>query len=83
MRSVERFVWVRCREAGWWEPSVRVGDEVQPSQVVGVVRNLSGDAIEEIVAPEDGVLLFLTSSPAVTADGLLFGLGAGISEINS
>jgi hypothetical protein len=29
-----------------------------------------------ISAPADGVLLFLTSSPAVAADGLLLGLGA-------
>jgi len=28
------------------------------------------------VVPEDGVIIFLTSSPAVAADGLLLGLGA-------
>jgi uncharacterized protein len=83
MCSVDRFVWVRCRAEGWWEPSARVGDEVLEAQVVGVVRNLYGDVVEQIVAPEDGVLLFLTSSPAVSADGLLFGLGAEVTEITS
>jgi len=30
-----------------------------------------------VTAPEDGVLLFLTSTPAVADDGILLGLGAG------
>ena len=81
MRSVDRFVWLRCEHEGWWEPSLRAGDEVAASQVVGVVRNLYGDVLEEIVAPEDGVLLFVTTSPAVAADGLLLGLGAGTRAI--
>jgi uncharacterized protein len=81
MRSVDRFVWLRCEHEGWWEPSARAGDEVSASQVVGVVRDLYGDVLEEIVAPEDGVLLFVTSSPAVAADGLLLGLGAGVDRI--
>jgi len=45
------------------------------------VRNLFGDVIEPVSAPEDGVVLFLTTSPAVTADGLLFGLGADIAPV--
>ena len=32
--------------------------------------------LEEVVAPRDGVILFITTSPAVAADGLLLGLGA-------
>jgi hypothetical protein len=35
-----------------------------------------GTSLEEIRSPADGVMIFLTSSPAVTADGLLLGLGA-------
>jgi hypothetical protein len=81
MRSIDRFVWLRCENEGWWEPSARVGEKVGESQVVGVVRNLYGDVIEQIEAPEAGVLLFVTSSPAVAADGLLLGLGAGLSDI--
>jgi predicted deacylase len=81
MRSVDRFVWVRSQKEGWWEPAVRAGDIVQSSTVLGVVRNLYGDVLEEIAAPDDGVLLFVTTSPAVTADGLLLGLGAGLRPI--
>jgi predicted deacylase len=81
MRSVGRFVWLRSTEEGWWEPDVRAGDEVPAGSSLGTVRNLFGDPIERIPAPEDGVVLFLTTSPAVTASGLLLGLGADLAPI--
>ena len=65
-------------EAGWWDWAVEAGEEVAEGQVLGRIRDLWGDVREEIVAPQDGVVLFITSSPAVTADGLLLGLGADI-----
>jgi hypothetical protein len=46
-------------------------------QVFGTVSTLDGAQVQEtITAPSDGVIIFLTSSPAVAADGLLLGLGA-------
>jgi hypothetical protein len=80
-RAVERFVWLRCRRAGWWQPSVRVGDEVAAGGRLGAVLDPFGDELEAIEAPEAGVPLFITSSPAVADDGLLLGLGAGISPL--
>ena len=35
-----------------------------------------GTVLETFTAPAGGVILFVTSSPAVAADGLLLGLGA-------
>ena len=78
---VDRFLWLRSAKAGWWEPAVQPGDLVASGGELGVVRNLYGDVVEEVVAPEDGVVLFLTSSPAVDFDGLLLGLGAGLQPI--
>jgi uncharacterized protein len=72
-----RFLWLRCRSGGWWAPSVRPGDAVTAGESVGEVSSLDGSAVlETIVAPADGVIIFLTSSPAVADDGLLLGLGA-------
>jgi predicted deacylase len=74
---LRRFLWLRCRDAGWWEPSVRAGDVVSEGQVLGTVSSLDGaDLLESIFAPADGVVIFLTSSPAVADEGLLLGLGA-------
>jgi len=79
---VDRFLWLRSAQAGWWEPVVRAGHVVSEGTTLGTVKSLFGDPLEEVVAPEDGVVLFLTSSPAVAADGLLMGLGAGLAAIH-
>ncbi len=67
------------KEAGWWDWAVEAGDEVGAGQVLGRIRDLWGDVREEIVAPQDGVVLFITSSPSVSAEGLLLGLGADLA----
>jgi predicted deacylase len=72
-----RFLWLRCQQAGWWEPAVGAGDELAEGQVIGTVSSLDGaETLETITAPADSVVIFLTSSPAVADDGLLIGLGA-------
>jgi predicted deacylase len=72
-----QFLWPRCRKAGWWAPTVKAGDAVSAGQVVGTVSSLDGAVVQEtITAPADGVMIFVTSSPAVADDGLLLGLGA-------
>jgi predicted deacylase len=81
MRTVGRFVWLRCERRGWWEPDVRAGDAVRAGSSLGTVRDLFGDVRERIAAPEDGVVLFVTTSPAVAADGLLLGLGADLAPV--
>ena len=72
-----RFLWPRCLKAGWWAPAIKAGDPVTQGQVVGTVSSLDGATVQEtITAPADGVVIFVTSSPAVSDDGLLLGLGA-------
>jgi uncharacterized protein len=74
---LRRFLWLHCRDEGWWEPSVQVGDAVAEGQVIGTVSSIDGTrTLETITAPADGVPMFITSSPAVAADGLLLGLAA-------
>lgn len=80
-RSVRRFLWLRSTAAGWWQPDVRTGQEVAAGERLGAMLDPFGDELEVVTAPEAGVPLFVTSSPAVAEDGLLLGLGAGISEI--
>ena len=83
IRRVDSFLWVRCASAGWWEAAVGAGDEVAEGAIVGHVKNLWGDVLEEIRAPQEGVVLFLTTSPAVGDNGLLLGLGADLIPVDS
>ncbi|MFI5064122.1 MAG: succinylglutamate desuccinylase/aspartoacylase family protein [Streptosporangiales bacterium] len=74
---LRRFRWLRGQHEGWWEPSGQVGEAVTAGQVLGTVSSIDGtEILETVTAPADGVLMFVTSSPAVAADGLLLGLGA-------
>ena len=44
-------------------------------------RKNSFGVLEEIRAPNDRVVLFITTSPAVADDGLLLGLGADLGAL--
>jgi hypothetical protein len=76
---VGAFIWLRSANEGWWDSAVAAGEEVADGQLLGRVRNLWGDVLEDVVAPREGVILFITTSPAVAADGLLLGLGADLA----
>ena len=55
----------------------RPGERVAGGQLLGTVSTLDGARVlQSITAPAAGVPMFVTSSPAVAADGLLLGLGA-------
>ena len=72
---IGRFDWLRSERAGLFHPAVRVGDVVQSGHTVGRLDDLFGEPIETITAPSSGVVLFLTTSPAMKVDGLLMGIG--------
>jgi uncharacterized protein len=74
----EGWHWLRTPVAGWWEPVVSVGQPVAAGELIGVVSEVLGDGRREVHAPEEGVPLFVTSSPAVEADGLLMGIARGL-----
>lgn len=81
MQLVGAFDWLRCVGAGFWEAAVVAGEEVDRGQFLGRVTTLLGEVQEEIRAPREGVVLFLTTSAAVSDDGLLLGLGAELASL--
>jgi predicted deacylase len=81
MQLVGAFDWLHCRRAGFWEASVAAGDEVTDGQVLGRVMSLHGVVQETIRATRGGVVLFLTTSAAVSDDGLLLGLGTELEPV--
>jgi predicted deacylase len=70
-----RFLWPRCREAGWWAPTIKAGDTVRQGQVVGTVTSLDGATVKEtIAAPADGVVIFVTCRRRVATSTRLPGV---------
>ncbi len=70
----DSWVWLSTEREGWWEPAVATGEDVPAGALLGTVGPVLGGEPTEIRAPEAGVPLFITSSPAVVAGGLLMGL---------
>ena len=68
------WIWMRTTDAGWWQPAVATGTLVAEGDLLGTVSPVIGGTPTRITAPAAGVPLFITSSPAVGADGLLLGL---------
>jgi uncharacterized protein len=78
LRHLDGFRWLYTDAAGWWQPAVAPGDEATAGQAVGSISSLDGaEILDTILAPVPGVVLFVTTSPAVAAGGLLLGLGTG------
>jgi predicted deacylase len=71
-----RFVWMRSREAGFFKPAVRVGDNVAAGAMVGTIGDFFGQTRETISAEAAGRVLFMIVSAAVKANGLICGIGA-------
>lgn len=72
---ITQFTWLYSPEEGVWYPSVETGEMVKANQTVGEVRTLFGDQLAVVTAPHDGVVLFVTSSPAMKTDGILIAIG--------
>jgi predicted deacylase len=73
-RRHEGWHWLRTDRAGWWQPAVTTGEAVRAGALLGTVSDVWGEVFAEVTAPEAGTPLFLTTSPAISADGLLLGL---------
>jgi predicted deacylase len=73
--ELSHWVWLRAQSSGWWSPRIDVGEEVSAGAIVGSVTSLDRSEVRDIIAPEAGIPLFLTTSPAVGENGLLLGLG--------
>lgn len=69
------FQWLYSERAGMFYREVRAGEEVRAGQRVGRIGSFYGETSEEVLSPVAGRVLFVTTSPAVQARGLLMGIG--------
>jgi predicted deacylase len=70
----EGWSWLRAEKAGWWQPAHKPGATVKAGELLGTLGDPWGEDLVEIKALLDGTILFQTSSPAVSKDGILVGL---------
>jgi len=65
---------------GFFISNVKAGDLVTKGDVLGEIRNLKGEILEEIVVPTDGVVHMVTS-PAIWEGDVTYEMGKDIREI--
>jgi predicted deacylase len=58
--------------AGLFYPLVRLADPIRKGDVLGEIRDLQGQTVEQIIAPEDGVVLLIMTNPVKHPDDLVF-----------
>jgi predicted deacylase len=69
-----------AERGGFFISDVRAGDMVEEGQVLGVIKDLFGETLEEIVVPTDGVVHMVTS-PAIWEGDVVYEIGKDIREI--
>ena len=74
-RLLKRNEWLRSQDEGIFLCRVRPGDAVTASQVLGQLVDLLGEPLAEVRSPDDGVILFTVTSPAIKRGGLLLAVG--------
>ena len=73
---LERFLWLRSEQEGFWYPAVAVNDSVKSGQNLGCVKDYEGRVLQTALSPADGVVLFLVSSLAINKADPLLAVGA-------
>ncbi|MCA9836792.1 MAG: succinylglutamate desuccinylase/aspartoacylase family protein [Trueperaceae bacterium] len=75
-KDLSEFAWLRSEHEGLWYPYAVAGDRVKKNQVVGEVKSLLGEPLQQAISSIDGIVLFSVSSLAINADDPLLGIGA-------
>jgi predicted deacylase len=72
---VRGLQWVLAGKGGFFRKAVVAGDSLRRGDSIGEMVDLWGEPVDTVVTPVDGVVLFVTTSPAVADNGLLVGIG--------
>lgn len=60
---------------GIFYSSIKAGDQVQKGAVLGTIKDVFGNLLAEIKAPESGIVLYKTGTPPVNVGETLFCIG--------
>ena len=60
--------------AGYWHPAIKLGDKIKPGDRLGTVRDLVGKDVRTITAEREGMVLYHSTSLAISAGEALVGI---------
>ena len=59
---------LESEQTGYWRPFVQAGQQVRRGEPLGEMHELNGHPIEVITAPDDSIVQYVWTSPAINAD---------------
>ncbi|MGC3943444.1 MAG: succinylglutamate desuccinylase/aspartoacylase family protein [Chryseolinea sp.] len=74
-RVVWSTSWIRARNAGLFQSTVRCGQLVNAGEWVGTITDPFGEFKEQVVAPEKGYVIGLNNIPVINAGDALMHIG--------
>lgn len=72
---------IYTNRGGFFISNVRAGDMISKGDKMGVIKDLFGEVLEEIIAPTDGIIDSIIS-PAVFEGDFLIGIGKDIRTVS-
>ena len=75
VRFLDHFIAVKSGREGIFYPSVHPNDLVEKGQVLGEIRDFTGEVLEEVTSPAKGVILGTITAASTFEGSTLFGLG--------
>jgi len=75
-RVLDKFIWLSSEYEGYYYPAVQVGEMVQKGQFLGKITDFEGRVLQQVDAPESGVVLFLVTCMAINKGNPLLSIGA-------
>jgi predicted deacylase len=75
VRILDDFIAVKAGREGIFYPSVHPNDLVEKGQVLGEIRDFTGEVLEEVSSPAKGVILGTITAASTFEGSTLFGLG--------
>lgn len=71
-----QFAWISAPTAGLCYSQIQPGQNVQEGQVGAVIKDVFGEVIENVLVPQDGLVLFAVTSLAINAGDPVFAVAA-------
>lgn len=73
---VEKVTYVRSEHEGLFYPLVRGGQHVQKGELLGYLTDFFGNIIQKAIAPHDGIVMYIISTPPMSIGEPMAKIGA-------
>ncbi|NMP23360.1 succinylglutamate desuccinylase/aspartoacylase family protein [Sulfobacillus harzensis] len=71
-----QFAWISSPASGLYYSDLAAGQRVSAGQLAGLIRDIFGHRVAEVLVPQDGIILFTVASLAINQGDPLFAVAA-------